>query len=512
MADGHAYNYTIMRIAFRTDATLQIGTGHFMRCLTLAEALQKYSTQIRFVCRDLPSYLRNLLSDKGIEFAPLDNVSFRFDEDDLAHSKWLGTTQTEDANATIQAISDFHWDYIVVDHYALDVRWERELRVWAKRILVIDDIADRQHDCDILVDQNFYADMHTRYLGKVPAYCIQLLGPRYALLRDEFRKQRLQIKPRTGKVKKILVFFGGADANNHTGLVIEALIAINDKTIQVDVVIGAMHPYLELIQQTCVDHQYTCHVQTSRMAELISEADLAICAGGSAIWERCCLGLPTMSLCIAENQRQQITDAAIEGLLYTPSNSDNLLEKIQYHIMLLLEIPPLLRLISIAGMNAVDGKGVLRISNAMLVNNILIRQANTQDSHNLFKWRNNSSIRAVSNSKALISWKDHKRWFATVLADQNRELLIGSISNKPIGVVRFDKVGDIAEVSIYLVPDSNISGQGRNLLFRAEQWLIANRPDIKSIRAIVLGDNEASKNLFVEMKYCTQKIHYQKDI
>lgn len=292
----------MQHIAFRTDATSQIGTGHFMRCLTLADGLKQRGAHICFVSRDLPVHLRDMLAAKDMEFVPLGSGTTLFSPGDLAHASWLGTSQAQDAQTTIQALSGQSWDWLVVDHYALDARWESALRGTVKKIMVIDDIADRQHDCDVLLDQNFYTDMQTRYMGKVPSHCELLMGPRYALLRDEFRQLRERVKPRTGNVNRILVFFGGVDADNYTAQAIEALSEIDIPDLHVDVVIGAQHPCREQIKTACVRHGFICHVQTDKMAELIAAADLAIGAGGSATWERCCLGLPALLVALADNQ------------------------------------------------------------------------------------------------------------------------------------------------------------------------------------------------------------------
>lgn len=471
-----------------------------MRCLALADELKKQRVQIRFVSRDLSAHLRDMLDAKDMECVSL---SINFGQelgDELAHSDWLGNSQAQDAQATTQALADHMWDWVVVDHYALDVRWESAIRASTKKIMVIDDLADREHCCDVLLDQNFYVDMLTRYNGKVPEHCQLLLGPRYALLREEFRKFREQLKPRTGVIKRILVSFGGVDAGNYTSLTLEALTVVS-AALPVDVIIGAQHPYREQIQHECARVGYTCYVQTARMAELMAEADLAIGAGGTAMWERCCLGLPSIVLCVADNQRKQIVDAAEAGLLYTLTSVNNLLEMIGHHINSLLENSTLLKLISNTGMKMVDGKGTTRVVRTMSIGDVEIRQATKCDSQYLFEWRNHPTIRAVSESDATITWKDHQRWLDMVVNDRDRELLIGISDNKPIGVVRFDKKGDVAEVSIYLVPDGEFFGQGRNLLLAAECWLKANRPDIKSILASVLTRNEASKNLFLDSNY-----------
>ncbi len=301
-------------IAFRVDASSQIGTGHFMRCLTLADEVKKQGAQIRFISRNLPTYLNEMLITKGMEFISLTTEPTQQATDELDYANWLGTSQAYDAQATIQALANQSWDWIVVDHYALDKRWESAVRASCKKLMVIDDLADRQHDCDVLLDQNYYADMQTRYCNKVPANCQLLLGPKYALLREEFRALRKQIKPRTGDVKKILVFFGGVDADDYTSLAIQALAQLNVKQ-QVNVIIGAQHPKREQIQQACANSGYICHVQTTCMAELMAAADLAIGGGGTAIWERCAMGLPSIIVVMAENQRKAAIDLDAFGVL-----------------------------------------------------------------------------------------------------------------------------------------------------------------------------------------------------
>ena len=498
-------------IAFRVDASNQIGTGHFMRCMTLADELKKHGAQIRFISRNLPTHLIDMLTEKGMKYLSLSLDDAKESVDELAHASWLGTSQAQDAQATLQALADQTWDWIIVDHYALDERWERAVRGSCKKLMVIDDLADRQHDCDMLLDQNYYADMQTRYVSKVPSHCQLLLGPRYALLREEFRTLREKVKVRVGDVKKILVFFGGVDADNYTSLAMQTLAELNSKQ-QVDIVIGAQHPNREQIRQACIAYGFICHIQTTRIAELMADADLSIGGGGTATWERCCLGLPTISFCLAENQRKLIVDAALAGLLYAPISKRNLVEVIRDHVNSLLENPALIKLISNTAMKFVDGKGSLRIITALGINPIEIKQAGKDDSINIYEWRNNKKIRDVSINSGVISWEEHQRWFDAVLTDKNRELIIGMTENKPVGVVRFDIENDVAEVSIYLVPEAGYAGQGRNLLLSAERWLNANRPEIKRIHASVLAENDASKNLFLASSYHVNKICYQKDL
>jgi len=501
-----------MNIAFRTDASLQIGTGHVMRCLTLADSLSKRGSKIRFVCRHLPEYMQKMLSKKGYELQLLDSLLSENDIGDLAHSNWLGTTQYEDAQDTLLALSDRIWDWLLVDHYALDARWESELRKSAKRLLVIDDIADRLHDCDMLLDQNYYADTGKRYTGKVPTHCRLLLGPHYALLRNEFREWRQQIKPRSGQVKRILVFFGGVDAYNYTGRAIDALADLGINGLQIDVVIGVQNPYREQTELACKEHGFNCYVQIDRMAELMAAADLAIGAGGSATWERCCLGLPTFVMCTADNQKKQVADAASEGLLYAPEINEDVKKWIKRHLCTLIDNSHLMELISNNGRQAVDGNGVLRVIRYMGCHGINIRVATFEDSEKLFEWRNHPTVRAVSRNTEVISREDHQQWFEKILSSPDKVLLIGHSNGLPIGVVRFDRKDDEAEVSIYLVPGTNASGLGSDLLQSAEQWLSTSYPEIRKILACVLGGNVRSNHLFLGAGYQVDSTSYIKQI
>lgn len=291
-----------MRVAIRVDASFEIGTGHFMRCLTLADALKQRGADIRFISRNLPEYLSAALASKGYEIRALDASSDNALIGALAHSHWLSTSQKADADSSLEALSDEEWDWLIVDHYALDSTWESTLYQAVKRILVIDDIADREHNCDVLLDQNLYADMNDRYREKVPARSRLLLGPIYALMRDEFRYLHEKTQPRSGVVNRALIFFGGMDVNNCTSFAMEALFSTGVPIMCVDVVIGLQHPFKQQILNQTAMYGYSCHVQTNKMADLMAAADVAIGAGGSATWERCCLGLPALVLSLADNQ------------------------------------------------------------------------------------------------------------------------------------------------------------------------------------------------------------------
>lgn len=501
-----------MKVAFRVDASNDIGTGHLMRCLTLATGMKKCGAQVRFVSRHMPQHLGDILNDQGHEFVLLNGIPSAETTDDSSYAHWLGVSQAQDAQDTRHALSDHTWDWLVVDHYALDARWEIVLRNAVKKILVIDDIADRQHNCDVLLDQNFYADMDTRYSDKVPARCRLLLGPHYALLREEFRQLREQITVRTGLVKRIHVFFGGVDADNYTTCAIEALSNISSNGLHIDVVIGAQHPHRGQIELACADHAFACHVQTDQMAELMASADLAVGAGGSASWERCCLGLPALVFSTATNQRRLLEEAALQGLLYSPLSPSGIAPAIEFHLKALLDNPRLLQSMSRRGLEAVDGLGVQRVLRAIGSRSIAIREATQADSKNLFIWRNHSSIRAVSRNADPIERPAHEAWLSAALSDPDQILLIGEYQGKAIGVVRFDVRAEDAEVSMYLVPGRQGEGFGSELLLAAEQWLAEHRSEGLSFKAEVLDHNKSSHRLFCECGYQKHSALYTKKV
>lgn len=487
------------RIAFRTDANSEIGTGHFMRCLTLADAFKKDAVESCFVARELPTHLIQMLQERNIDFYGLPLVEAK-EPDKLPHSQWLKTSQNQDALQTIEALGVSKLDWLVVDHYALDQRWERSLRDVASKIMVIDDLADRHHDCDVLLDQNFYQDMDTRYVGKVPSHCQLLLGPSYALLRDEFRNQRQHVQPRSGDIKNLLVFFGGVDAENYTRLALEAIVA-SKLACDVDVVVGLQHPNLQDIEMLCKTRHYACHVQTHQMAALMAKADLAIGAGGTAMWERCCMGLPSICISTADNQEQQVADLMSEGLIVALQKNQDISASIKHALVNLKGDANRLSAMSKSVYEWVDGKGIGKVSGFLFPQDIEIRIANAIDSKNIFSWRNHQTIRNHSLSPNEIEWSEHEKWFANRCGQTNHPILIGHIEGQDIGVVRFDIRENFADVSIYRVPESGHHGAGHKLLCEAEAWLKLNHPHVVAVHALVLQENERSKKLFEKSHY-----------
>lgn len=355
-----------MKVVIRTDSSYEIGSGHVMRCLTLAEALREKENDVSFICRDLPGNLNVLLGNKGFKVYQLPYVKEQGSDiiKITNHSHWLGATWQTDAQETVSILSGEEQviDWMIIDHYSLERNWEKKVQTYVKRIMVIDDLADRPHDCDLLLDQNYYKNMETRYDQLIPAHCIALLGPRYVLLRPEFITARQNLKIRDGIVKRILVFLGGSDPTNETKKVLNAILQLNQPHIQVDIVVGQSNPHNKQIRELCkLAPSFTLHTQVNNMAELMANADLAIGAGGSTTWERCFLGLPTITLIVAENQAETTGAVAEFGALLNLGWSRNVsAEKIIIEIKKLINNPILLRQMSKIAMQLMGAEKFVR--------------------------------------------------------------------------------------------------------------------------------------------------------
>lgn len=360
-----------MRVVMRVDASLQIGSGHVMRCLTLADELRSRGAEVHFICREHPGNLFALIAERSypcIGLVAPTSAGYHASADDTHHAAWLAVPWQQDAEETVAALPSGGVDCLVIDHYALDWRWEAQLRPLVKRVMVIDDLADRPHDCDLLLDQNLYWDMESRYNGLVPDACHKLVGPRYALLRPEFAKARRTLRQRDGQVRRILVFFGGVDHSNETAKALQALSALGRKDLAVDVVVGGANPHKDEIKAVCRTNGFDYHCQVGNMAELMAAADLAIGGGGTATWERCAVGLPALVVSIAENQYEIAHNACQVGATIFLGNSFDL-DSAAYQDKLLDTVADshIIRTMAEKAIQLVDGNGAERTADAMVV-------------------------------------------------------------------------------------------------------------------------------------------------
>lgn len=308
------------------------------------------------------------LRQQGFEVIglPLNDCQAGNDNQHDEYRAWLGGRWDEDADSTIAAIGSEPVDWLVVDHYAIDRRWEQRLRGHCHRLMVIDDLANREHDCDLLLDQNLVADMETRYAGLLPTTCKTLLGPTYALLQPEFAKVRAQAKVRVGKIRRVLVFFGGVDNTGMTAKSIAALSALEPHGLEADIVIGASNRNIEQIRTQITAHSnMRLHVNLPTLAPLIAAADLGVGACGVNTWERLCLGLPSIVVTLAKNQLAAAQALHRKGLIRWVGDHENVCVADLASAFQEILVQDLASEWSEACFATVDGRGLERVAEAM---------------------------------------------------------------------------------------------------------------------------------------------------
>jgi UDP-2,4-diacetamido-2,4,6-trideoxy-beta-L-altropyranose hydrolase len=506
----------VTQVVIRADASQRRGSGHVMRCLSLADALREQGASVLFVTRDLPASLAQMIHAQGHQQVPLPlwrDAAVHDLETLPVEDPWPQPLQLRDSDDVLEALrSRPGVDMLIVDHYALGLVWEQALRPAAAQLMVVDDLV-REHDCSILLDQNLHPEHAGRYAGRVPRHCRMLLGPSFALLRAEFARCRQAATVRTGPARRLLVSMGGADAGNATGLALEAIRSLDRETLEVDVVIGPLHPAGAQLAAECAAMPLTeLHVGTSDMAELLARADLAIGAGGISTGERCALGVPTIALCLADNQRELLQEAGRQGLVLTPDTHRLGAANIARHLHVLIDSEGLRNAMSRRGMELVDARGAPRVAAAVLRPDLVVRRAVYSDCDTILQWRNHPGIRAMSHDSREISADEHRRWFDRVMQSPSTHLLIGERSGMSVGVVRFDCTDDRAQVSIYVTPHALGRSQGAALLETAESWLQAHVLSVRVLDAEVMASNTASARLFERCAYRQQFTRYQKEI
>ena len=514
----------LIGVIFRCDASLAIGSGHVIRCRTLARELQRRGAQITFLCRRQPGDLIGLLEQEfpvlALPAQPLaDCEGF---ESRALYRAWLGCSQEQDAAQCQEALAEAgitSASWLVVDHYGLDACWEAQLLTSlagdaAPKLLVIDDLADCLHQADLLLDQNFFGEAtDQRYQGLVPPHCRQLLGPHYALLGPEYAQLHPLVPPRT-ELRRVLVFFGGVDPANLTGRALEALIDPALADLAVDVVLGLQSPHRQAVEELVARRPHTTlHGPLPSLAGLIARADLAIGAGGATTWERACLGLPSLVVAIAANQLPfaQALDQAGHLQLLGDGASVNA-EQIRSALLARIAEP----YADEGGHDLTDGWGASRLSMAMLgpQGAISLRSATAADEALLLRWANDLQVRANSLSPEPIQAADHHHWFQRGLADPDRLLLIATAADGcPMGQIRFDRQpassdGQASEATVDLTLDRCARGHGLaselvrlGLLAMEQRWGSAT-----DAVAEVLASNSTSNACFARAGFTPEAV------
>lgn len=297
-----------MKIVFRTDASSEIGAGHVMRCLTLAKILKKRGFDCKFICRKLKGDFIKKIKKKNFEVITLysrnqEKIVRNYDKSRSKYLKWLNTTSQNDAKQTIDALHLKKVDLLIVDHYSLDKSWEKKLKPYTSKIMVIDDLANRFHDCDFLLDQNL-GSSKKRYKKLVPNKCKQFHGSKYVLINQIYASRKFKLKKRSGKINRIFIYFGsGNDSLKFIKMALKVFCDPELLNINLDIVSNVNSSDLLVIKQIAKKRgKCRIHLDLPDLSKLILKADLAIGAAGSTTWERCLAGLPSILIISDTNQ------------------------------------------------------------------------------------------------------------------------------------------------------------------------------------------------------------------
>lgn len=503
------YERSFVRFAFRCDASLEMGSGHVMRCLALAEGLRARGGWSLFICREHDGHLMATIRERGFQVSSLGRpAQVVADGAGSPYAGWLGSTWQEDAAQTRAAIEtvSLAFDWLVVDHYALDWRWEAAVHPLIDRVMVIDDLADREHDCRLLLDQNLVHNMAGRYAGKLLANCVTLLGPHYALLKSEYADLHDRIPSREGPVKRILVSLGGVDIENATGKILAAFLQLRRSDVEIDVVVGASNPNVASIRGQIAGHN-NIHIHSGlpTLAPLMALADLAIGACGATSWERLCLGLPALVVTLAENQVAIAKELHERHLVrWLGDLSDIQVEDIAGALGDLLG-PDLEEGWSVRCSEVVDGRGLSRVCavlTATAEEAVHIRFARVHDEQILLDWANDPVTRQNAFSEQKISALTHRAWFRARLRDyENCQLYIAETGDGiPVGQVRFQKEGASWEVHYAVAPPFRGRGLGRSMLQAALRRLCSNT-SVAEVVGSVKAENLASQRIFEQLDF-----------
>ncbi len=507
-----------MNIVIRADASVQIGSGHVMRCLTLANELREGGAEIRFVCRKLSGNLDKIIQKHHfmISFLPEARSTVNVTNKGPYDVEWLGVSWEQDASETISAVQSFNIDWLVVDHYGIDNRWLRKLRKYVRNILVIDDLSNREFDCDILLNQT-YGLSDTDYLGKVPEACKLLIGSKYSLVRPEFSALRGKAKEKRRKpikIKRLLISLGNMDPENYTLRILKGLQNINWHTKpSIDVVLGADAPHLEVVKKYINYQSLEINLRTDviDMEDLLLEADLAIGAGGTTSWERCCLGLPSILIQIADNQKKVINNLVKAGAAITVKDND-IESGLTFEFNRLQTDLSELYIISEQAFKITEGKGGRILASMMMPiiskhrKDVTLRYAKLSDTDLIFDWQSDPNTRKYFHNPLKPDYCEHQKWLKMKLNDSDCSLYIIEHDECPAGVVRLDYCLNKASgneyyyVSVYIAPDQHNKGIGTIALEYISRMYGEN-----VLHAEIHNDNCVSQYLFEKAGYVRQK-------
>ena len=497
---------------FRCDASFLIGNGHLIRCRSLARYLKKRSIESIFFCREYDGNLIKLIENE-FQTIPLEkpkNEKYSFTSFD---SEWLEVNQKIDAKELILEIEKKQIQNIsgiIVDHYSLNYVWQNYLRNNIKKnclgknfkIIVIDDLHNRKHDCDILIDQNFTSfKAIDKYKKLVPSKCVKLLGPTYCLL-DEVYHDIYQKSTIRKSIKTIMICFGGHDNKYLTYRLVKLFSNKKYKNYFFEIVLGKSNKfYIEILKITRNLKNFKIHDSLKNLGDLILRSDLAIGAGGTTTWERLVLGLPSLIIPVADNQIESSINLESKGISKVMRENQTLEVWIEKSIK---DFKKDLSLLSDKSKYIVDPFGSSRVCNLLTSSKRPIKLKNLEKNHKaiLFKLSNDPDTRNNSFKKKEISIEEHNSWFEKVFLDENCIIYIAYCNNDiPIGQIRFDKKGENLYLNFSVEKTSRGKGFGYEIIEKSLKKLKKEKYIFNLVIAEVYSKNLSSIRVFNKLNF-----------
>ncbi len=489
-------------LAFRLNISRIIGYGHFMRCLNIANEMKKRNKRCIFVINSIPNAICDLLLKYGHEYISLEeNVYQEFD-------------YLNDAKSTIDAIKDKDIEWLIVDNYDIDSRWHKLLRVHVKKILVIDDLANRYYDCDLLIDQSYKRE-EKEYQNYVKKECKLLTGTNYTLLDERYSYLRIKALNRRRNISNIENIFISVGSIDNYNIINKTINAIKDVSWDIKPVISisvsSETPNLNDIKALINKSEFdiNLNLDDKNVPERIMQADLSIGACGTTTWERCSLGLPSIVIVLSENQKHISRVLSEDNVVIDLGEHKNVDEKlIKQKILLLKSDKKLMNNLSNNGFNLVDGLGVKRLcqyiypSKNKYNDEIILRPLNTTDLDTIYDWQSNSKIREYFNNTDTPTKEEHSKWFENRLISKNKITSVITVNDSPAGVICLDPIEsegiylDIYAISIYLI----FNYQGRGIAFISLKIIESYFNNVE-LQAQIKKDNESSLSLFKKLGY-----------
>ena len=467
-----------MKLLVRADGSPRIGTGHVMRCLSLVQGLRPSDGPAMLVAAEITAGLEQRLHSAGVGLTRLNTAA----------------GSVEDAAQTVKLAKEINASWIVVDGYQFGAEYQQQLKAAGFRVLLLDDYGHAKHySADLVLNQNLHASADY-YIERETGTRL-LLGTRYTLLRQEFQALKDWQRNIPARANRVLVTLGGADPDNVTSKIIEALGTLPG--VKAVVVVGGSNPHLEKLKWEIENRKSEIEliVDAQNMPELMQQADVAVAAGGTTSWELAFLGVPTLMLVLAENQRE-----VADGLSAAQVVRKTKPETVAQDLADLLADATARAAMSQRGRQLVDGLGVSRVLTAMRADELTVRRVQPEDCRQIWEWSNDPEVRRVSLSQDSIPWESHVNWFSARITSPTCFFYVGSDHAKPVGQIRFDVNGAEATLSISLSKEARGHGHGPALIVRGSQQLFADS-NATIIRAYVNPENTVSLRAFEKAGY-----------